>query len=258
VTARTAADPAMHRTDPTTSLALRLDRLERENRRYRRTALGAALGALAWMACGVAQSKTTLAAERIVLLGADGSEKATLEVDERGDPVLLLRNGSTSALLTTNGPSMLLRGPDGKTGAFVGIDSKNTSRLELTSHRVLDGVRLTAHEDGSAGVYVLDTQGRQRAALEAYGPGGSSLNFRDDRGRTRSTFGLDPADLPNAILMDADGGRRLGMVVQEDGNPLLEIADDHGRPRLEITTLFDGSPSLETKTEDGQSSFRAP
>lgn len=237
----------------------RLARLERDNRRYKLAAAVAGLTCFAWVACGIGSlSGSTLAAERLVLLGADGSEKAVLESDPRGNPMLTLRNGKAFALLTTEGPSLLLRGQDGKTGAFMGIDSKNTSRLELTSHRLLDGVRLSTHEDGSSGVYVLDAGGRQRGSLESFSTGGAALNFRDGSGRMRSSLGIDPASLPNLVLLDEDGGRRLGLLVQADGNSLFEVADERGRTRVQLATLFDGSPLLEMKKDDGSVTFQAP
>ena len=237
----------------------RLDRLERENRRTRLAAYASGLLLFAWAACSVAPSAdNTISAERIVLLGPDGGEKAALELDSKGNPMLTLRNGQASALLTTNGPSLLLRGSDGKTGAFMGIDSKNTSRMELTSHRLVDGVRMSVHEDGSCGVYVLDVSGRPRGALEAFGPGGAGLSFRDGQGRMRSQMGLDPANLPNLILMDEGGGRRLGMLVQPEGEPLLELADDRGQSRVQLKTLFDGSAQLEFRREDGSSLQQVP
>jgi hypothetical protein len=183
---------------------------------------------------------------------------ATLEVDSSGNPFLLMKNGEASAFLTTRGPSLLLRGTDGKTGAFVGIDSKNSSRLELCSQRLLDGVRLTTHADGSAGVYVLDTTGRERGSLESLSTGGTSLNLRDGDGRVRGQLGLDAGNLPSLILLDPDGGRRMGMIVEAEGNPLLELADSRARPRARLSTQFDGAPKLEFLREDGSLSFEAP
>lgn len=237
----------------------RLDRLERANRRYRLVLVAAGFLCLGWTACGVGpQVKNQLSAERFVLVAADGKEKATLELDQKGNPMLVLRNEQSSALLTTDGPSLLLRGPDGKTGAFMGIDAKNTSRIELTSQRLLDGVRLTAHEDGSSGVYVLDVSGRARGGLESFAKGGAALNFQDGQGKLRGHVGLDESNLPNLVLLDEAGGRRLGMLVQEDGNGLFEVADQRGQPRAQVSTLFDGSPHLELKREDGSPSFVAP
>lgn len=244
---------------PVQDFAGRLERLERSLRRYRLTTGAIAIGCAAWAACsGGPQAKNVLSAERFVLVAADGSERATLELDPKGNPMLLLRNGQSSALLTANGPSLLLRGPDGKTGAFVGVDGKNSSRLELCSSRVLDGVRVTAHEDGSSGVYVLDTNGRERGSLESFAKGGSGLHFRDSQGNVRANFGVDESNLPNLVMLDERGTRRAGMVVQEDGNGLLELDDEKGQPRFQLTTLFDGSPRLELKSADGATSFQAP
>lgn len=248
-------------TDPLLSQQVldRLGRLERTNQRYRLALAAVGLLGFGWAACSVGpQAKNVLSAERFVLVDAEGKEKAILELDSKGNPLLQMRNGQSSAFLTTNGPSLLLRGQDGKTGAFMGIDSKNSSRLELCSHRLLDGVRLSAHEDGSSGAYVLDVNGRERGGLESYATGGAALNFRDGQGGMRGHMGLDEAGLPNLILLDGQGGRRVGMVVQEDGNALLEVADDRGQPRLQLTTLFDGSPRLECKRPDGSASFQAP
>jgi len=240
------------------SVHVRLERLERENRRFRLAACGLALGALAWVSCGLGPEKQTVSAERFVLLGPDGSERVVLEADEAGNSFLLMRNGQASAVLSTEGPSLLLRGADGKTSGYLGIDAKNSSRLELTSQRVLDGIRLAAHAEGSAGIYVLDAQGRQRAGLEALSNGAAGVDLRDDQGRLRGSLGLDPGNLAHCMLLDERGGRRLGMLLEADGRPLLELADDLGRPRIEVSTGFDGTPLLEIKREDGGAVFRAP
>src|SRR5262249_23979949 len=157
-----------------------------------------------------------LTAERFVLVDGAGGEKAVLELDDKGNPWLQLRNGAARAVLTTAGAALVLKGPDGKTGAYVGLDEKNTSRVELCSERMLDGVRLTTQADGSCGVYVLDPSGRTRGGFEAFSNGGTGISFHDAQGRIRGQLGLDPTRIPNLILLDENGARRLGMVVRED------------------------------------------
>lgn len=241
------------------ALHARLDQLERTQRRYRLGAVALGLAAFAWVACGIApQTKSELSAERFVLLGPDGAQRGVIELDPEGNPTLLFENGAAKALLTTNGPSLLLRGPDGKTGAYMGVDPKADARLELCSSRVVDGVRLVAHPDGSSGTYVLDPGGRERAALEAFPDGSSSVNLRDEHGIVRSHFALDEKAIPNLLMLDTNGVRRIGMVVPPDGNGILELADERGRPRAQLATMFDGSPRLEMKREDGGTSFSAP
>lgn len=245
--------------DPALPLLDRLDRLERSNRRLGLATLALGLLVLVWAACSVApQAENALSAERFVLVASDGSEKAALELDSKGNPLLTMKHGGTTVVLTTNGPALLLRGPDGKTGAFMGIDTRNSSKVELTSHRLMDGVRLAAHEDGSCGVYVLDPNGRQRGGLESFSTGGAALDFRDEQGRMRGQLGLDAGSLPNLVLLDEAGVRRAGMILQADGSPLLELTDERGRPRAHLATLFDGSPRLDLRREDGSSAFQAP
>jgi hypothetical protein len=244
---------------PSSTLHERIARLERDNRRFKLAAGASTALLFVWTACGVApRAAETLAAERFVLTGPDGVEHGSLELDAQGNPYLVLKKEQTTVVLTTNGPGVLLRGSDGKTGAFMGIDSRNTSKIELSSARILDGVRLSVRPDGSAGVYVLDGTGRERGALESLSVGGSNLSFRDDQGRIRAQIGIDPANLPNLLLLDPRGTRRMGMIVQDDGNPLFEIEDDRGRPRAQLTTAFDGAPRLELLREDGAASFAAP
>ena len=141
------------------------------------------------------------------------------EVDSNGHPFLLMKSGEASTYLTTRGPSLLLRGPDGKVGAFLGVDSKATSRLELVSARLIDGVRLTAHADGSAGVYVLDTEGRERGALESLATGLTSLQLRDGQATEVAYDGRDlrdreaEEDVALAVLAEAgleEAGHALG------------------------------------------------
>lgn len=240
-------------------LLARIERLERENRRSRLVALLSTTLLFAWAACSVARApEKVVAAERFVLTAPDGTEHGSLELDSKGNPALVLRKDKASAILTLAGPALQVRGADGKTGAFIGIDTRGISRVELSSERIVDGVRLAAKPDGSSGVYVLDPSGRERGSLEATSPGGAALLLRDPQGRPRGQFGIDPQDLPSLLLLDGGGARRTGMIVLEDGTPLLEMEDDRGRPRARLTTQFDGSPTLELLREDGAASFRAP
>lgn len=240
-------------------LTARLDRLERENRRLRRLSAVSLAGVFGWAACSAAApAQDTVTAQRFVLVDGSGSEQGALELDGGGFPMLRMQHGKAQAVVSLNGPGVLLRGEDGKTTAFLGIDSNRTSKLELSSERLMDGVRLTTRADGSCGVYVLDPTGRERGALEATSAGGASAYFKDETGRLRVVLGLDVKDQPNLVMMDGQGARRLGALVADDGTPLLELQDESGRPRAQLTTIFDGTPSLDLLREDGGTSFRAP
>lgn len=244
---------------PPPALEARLLRLERENRRFKLAAGLSTLLLFTWTACSVApQAKSTLSAERFVLTRPDGSEAGYLGFDDGGNPLLYLAKDKATAALSLAGPGLVMRGPDGKTTAYLGVDTRNTSRLELTSERLMDGVRLTAKPDGSSGVYVLDPSGRERGSLEALSIGGANLLFRDAGGKVRTQVGVDPDNAPSMILLDERGVRRLGTVIQTDGNAMLELQDQQARPRLQLTTQFDGAPRMDMLREDGAASFTAP
>src|SRR5262245_8049600 len=218
--------------DQNADLLRRIARLERENRRIKLgVGLAAALG-LILLAAGSALPRAsepapvqgkTLEVEKLVIKGADGKEAVSLGLDPQGAPLLLLRKDKATALLTVASPGLLLRGDDGRRGAFLGIDPRGVTKLDLSSEKLVDGVRLSVQADGSAGAYVLNNQGRERASMEWLSTGASQVTARDDRGVVRGFFGLDPTGNSSALLLDAAGRRRIGAVVQQDGAPLLEL-----------------------------------
>lgn len=242
-----------------TSLLNRLDRLEQENRRWRRASglllvVLFATFTLAWRSPG----RDVLEGERLVLRSADGTEYATLGPDGEGHPMLFLREGESHAVLTLNGPAVHLRGTDGRRSAFLGMDSRNASRLSLTSENLQDGVRAVVHEDGTSGVFVLGEKGFERASIEYPSGAGGQVTVRGEKGQVRGSFSVDPAHVASTILLDTSGRRRVGMLVQADGTPLVSMEDEEGRPRTNLTMKFDGSPRLETLHTNGQPSWKAP
>ena len=247
-----------------TDLAARLTRIERENRRWKLGAAFAALVVAVLGACGLsgpaAAPEKEVVAERFVLRGADGIDYATLALDGQGFPALLLQKDKASVFLTVAGPALSLRGADGKRGAFVGVESSGAVKLELKSERFIDGIRMAVQEDGSAGIYVLNTKGRERATIESLSGGSSQLSVRDDDGKVRATMGLAATGHANVLLLDEIGRRRIGMLVQPgpEGTPLFTIEDAMGRPRTELTERFDGTPFLKLNREDGSPAFEAP
>jgi hypothetical protein len=255
---------AMHET----SLLQRIERLECQNRRLKVSfsALGLVLFlGLATLFSPVADGTApagnaaeVVEAERFVLRGPDGEEACVLGLDGKGFPHLVMRKDKSHGIMTLNGPAILLRGADGKRSAFMGIDTHGSTRLELTSERIVDGIRLAVKPDGAAGLYLLDQTGRSRLGLEASLEAGSLVVLRNAKGEIRSSFGLDPKEIPALLFFDEVGRRRAGWLVDETGVPLLAIEDERGRPRIEITSRFDGSPLLRLSREDGGVIFEAP
>lgn len=247
----------------------RLASLERDNRRWRLVGGLLALAVIASVSIGFVSppadagrpsvfAADVVEAERFVLKGADGAEVGSLGLDAKGNPTLLMRKDSSYVLLTLSAPGLLIRGPDGKRSAFLGIDSAGSTLLELTSDRLQEGVKLATHEDGSSSVTLRDAAGYPRATMEALATGDSIYTVRGEKGAIRGTFGLDSKGNASSLLLDATGGRRIGMVVQADGTPILSMEDNTARARANLTTKFDGSPTLELLREDGTPSFEAP
>ena len=248
------------------SLLRRLERLEQQNRRLRLgllTAgpvllLAAVTAPLTRATAGPGGPVEEVEAERFVLRGADGEEACVIGFDPKGFPQILMRKEKSHALVTLNGPGLLLRGKDGRRGAFMGIDPRGITSLSLTSERVLDGVKLTVKRDGSSGLYLLDQSGQDRMGFEASEAAGANIVLRGRKGGIRSSFGVDPNQVPSLLLYDEAGRRRAGMLVDDTGKPLIAIEDERGNPRLEITSHFDGSGLMRLRREDGRVIFEAP
>ena len=245
-------------------LLRRLDRLERDNRRWRWGSLALCAGLLGILAVGFAcptvapAPENVVSAERFVLVGPGGEEYAVLGLDDHGFPNLLLHKDQAHAFLTVAGPALSMRGADGKTGAFLGLDPKGSSRLELSSANPQDGIRAAVQTDGSSGIYVVDSSGRERAGLEHLATGASQLTARDAKGNIRAVLGHDAEGAVSSLLLDELGRRRIGMIVAPDGTPTLATEDEQGRLRSQLTMDRDGLPLLQLLREDGQPMFQQP
>jgi hypothetical protein len=241
-------------------VVLRLERLEIAHKRWKLLSTLAGLVLLAALGCSVARpAEQTVEAQRFVLRGPDGEQLGLWGVDQAGHPHILMREDEASAILTLAGPALNFRGEDGKRGAFLGVDTRGESRLELRSERMIDGARLVTKPDGATGLYLLDETGRERTAME-YVRGSALFNARDGEGRVRSHYGLDAEDNPNLVLFDVAGQPRIGMLVhtEDQERPLFLTQDAQGNILSEISTDRDGFPLLKLSRKDGKEIFRAP
>ena len=240
-------------------IATRIECLERENRRWRRGTVLLSVAMLSAITLSLARPDDGLLEGKGLVLRDDaGVEYASLQLDSQGTPLLLIRKDESHAAITLSGPALHLRAPDGKRSVFLGVDTRGKTKLELTGENVMSGVRAVVHEDESSGVYLLDQEGYDRVTMETHPDAGSLVSLRGERSSLRAAFGLDQRGNASAILLDTSGRRRVGMLVQADGTPLVSIEDELGRPRANLTMKFDGTPRLEMLREDGQPSFTAP
>lgn len=244
------------------ALERRLARLERSERRWRGLALGLVLAAGAAGLVGFARPRERIvSAERFVVVDADGTERGAFGLTEKGDAHAYLRQGDAQMIVSLQkGANLLLRGEDGRRGAFLGVDTAGASRLELVGEKLVDGVHLVTKPDGGTGLFLTDATGFERGTFDYHPEGGTSLTTRDERSRVRTFFGLDARGVPSVVLRDVENRNRIGMLLSDDGQdtPLLAIEDATQTTRLEMSTRFDGSPYLRLYRQDGEKSYELP
>jgi hypothetical protein len=238
----TTADPVM----------ARLDRLERESRRWRRVALGSWLAIAALLLLGQsppqvsrpASPARTVEAERFVLRDARGHAGATLGWEADDTPRLTLHDpaGQPRTLLTVGAggaPGLSLLDADGKTVRAA----------------------LVVGPDGAPGFALFDPAGKPRLAAALFharaGPTSGSqpapaIVAYDAAGVARLTFGLRGADIAGLDLADGRGAARAFLRVQADGAPDFALRDAQGRGRATISVLADGTPAFNLHGADGK------
>ena len=234
-------------------LSVRLDRLERESRRWRRVALGSwgAIAALFLLGqapprpAGSPNPARTVEAERFVLRDARGRAGATLGWEADSTPRLALHDpaGQTRAVLTVGAggaPGLTLLDTDGVTARAA----------------------LVVGPDGAPGLALFDPAGKPRLAVALFHgsapsrPAGGpepapAVVAYDAAGVVRATFGIRGADA-GLELADSRGTARTVLRVQSDGTPDLLLRDGAGRGRAGLSVLTDGAPALNLNGADGR------
>ena len=247
-------------TDIAHELRARMNCLEAEARRWRLGALGlglALVGSLGLSAMAPAGGRASFVAaqdevraKRIVLVDADDNELGAIEVDGKGDPHVYLHKESRTALMTLSGPGILVR--DGRRGAYLGLDGRGASKLELTGDNLNQGARVSVQLDGSTGFYALDEAGKKRMGMEFLASGQTQFTTFDKNGKMRSMQGIDQNENTSSVLFDSQGLPRLGLIVPMNGMPAFASEDANGITRAQIIQGFDGSVRLEFLSDDGK------
>jgi hypothetical protein len=238
---------------PTHPIMARLDRLERESRRWRRVALASWLAIAALLLLGQSPPRATkppnpartVEAERFVLRDTRGGIGATLGW-EADDP-----------------PRLALNDSRGKARAALTVGVGGTSGLSLLD---ADGTTIRAAlvigSDGAPGLALFDPAGKPRVAVALFHGGSAgraatprepapALVAYDAAGVVRVTFGIRGSDA--AIeLADNRGTARTVLRVPADGTPDLLLRDGDGRGRAGLSVLSDGTPTLNLNGQDGK------
>ncbi len=163
-----------------------LGSLERGYRRIRTlTALGLGLlGLVLLSAQGRSSPGGEMVVKSLVLKDSEGNERARLETASNGAPRLTLfdQGGKVQVVLGCDGPKtayMDIHGGKGRKlslGTFAG-----TPALKLFGEKGLR-ILLSVPTDTEAGLTLLDSRGRVRAALTADDEKGGALELSDEKG----------------------------------------------------------------------------
>ena len=246
------------------SLERLVERMERENRRWKRAGTLLALGLVGLIAAGFreptpcAPADGILRGEKLKLSDSAGNTYAEISIDSSGSPLFVLKKDRAHVAMTLNKPALHIRSDDGESAAFIGFDTRNTGKVELTTREKNNAVRMSIRPDGTTGIYVLDEEGFDRVSIEHLSDGNTSLTLREAKNRVRTALGVDASGNSSVILLDSSGRRRVGMVVHPDGTPLLSMEDENASPRMNIRMEFDGSTQLEFVRPDGVKSHSFP
>ena len=262
--------------DPITA---RLDRLERDSRRWRRVALGSWLAIAALLLLGQAPPRAkparTVEAERFVLRDARGGIGATLgwEADDtprltlndsRGQPRAALAVGAGGTpgltLLDTDGTTIraaLVVGSDGAPGLAL-FDPAGKPRLAAALfHGRGAGRGTTARGEPAPAVVGYDGTGVVRVTFGVKGSD-AALELADSRGTARTVVRVPAEGTPDLLLRDADGRGRAGLSVLSDGTPALNLNGQDGRPRATMTLTPTKGAALALADAKGAVVWSAP
>jgi hypothetical protein len=107
-------------------------------------------------------------------------------------------------------------------------------------------------------VLLVDSSGRQRAALNVTPDDLARLSFLTTSGKRRLAMGV-LADGESAVgLYDAQGRVRIGLNVPLDDSASIHLVDKTGRNRANFVQLPNGKSSFEILNEEGRLVWSAP
>ena len=264
------------------AVSARLDRLERESRRWRRVALGSWLAIATLLLLGQSPPRAsrppsparTVEAERFVLRDARGRAGATLgwEADDtprltlhdpKGQPRAVLTVGAGGApgltLLDTDGVTVraaLVVGPDGAPG-FALFDLTGKPRLAAALFHGSAPGRPTSGRESAPAIVAYDGAGVVRATFGIRGSD-AGLELADGRGTARTVLHVQPDGTPDLALRDADGRNRAGLSVLPDGTPALNLNGADGRARATMTLVPGRGAALALADGKGAVVWSAP
>jgi hypothetical protein len=222
-------------------LAARVEKLERQNRLFKRAGLALLLLPAALLVMGQARPSGTIVAQGFVLTDANGIKKAELSVpsgNKEGTPVLRFFNsdGEVNALLSAK--AYVLFGAGART--IQGDNGPVQMRIQRVSVDY-------------AGFHVWDESGKALIDLgeletpEALAPS-ASLKLYDSDERQRIELGVRSTSESGIWLFDAGGQSRAGLGLTSE-RPYVRLSDSDGfSAQMGSTDLVTPSTGEQHKT----------
>ena len=193
----------MNPTD-TEYFAQRLQRLEQENRRFKRAGFLALVGISMLFVMGQTtkgkQAPKVVEAQAFVVRDASGKMRGALGTYANGGTSLMFYNKDNKIA-----QSLEIQ-PDGTFGLYLkGTDGKNNATLTQLPNGTV-GLALRAH-DGAAGIATLDKAGKTNLDFGTDKDGEPRLYLADRKGKIRAVFRL-ANDEPVISFLDDSGNIR--------------------------------------------------
>ncbi|MFQ5684928.1 MAG: hypothetical protein ACE5HC_16870 [Candidatus Binatia bacterium] len=224
-------------------LTQRLDRMERENRR--------------WKLLGV----SAIAAFATVVLMGQSPTAMVAKVLEAEKFVVRDTNGNNVAELGSIHGSSFLHLTDKDKSGSVSLSAlpDGPRRLQLWD-KSGPRVQLIATQDGEARLRLFDMKGIPRASLDVQADGLPILRLADKNSKTRAELLLTPDDTPLLSFYDRDKGRKFigGMGVAEDGSMTLALVDKEEQSLAELRVPPGAAPHLRFIDKDGKVLWSTP
>lgn len=204
----------------TDDLAARVERLERENRRFKR-----------WAAVGV------LLLGGAVLLGQAAPERVHDVVQARDFQLLDAQGRSRGGMSVGSDGSLGLNMFDqaGAHRVVLGLSPSGAPMLVLhASTKEGGGASLALLDDGRAALFLDGRDARGSSLLGCSADGSPYLSLTDRAGTPRAQLGLNERLLPSLVILDSAGRSRAVLTLADGGAPFLELYDEDGVGRATL------------------------
>jgi hypothetical protein len=156
----------------------------------------------------------TLEADKFVLLGRNGEDRAVMRVSDKGTAALYFNDESGKER------AEMKVAADGRSS--IGFYDEDGHRRVIVGQSVGPG--------SQSGIGVFSHDGSQIASLSSLPNGQVSMTLYDSKsGLARAGLGLAADGTPALVLFDQDGRDRAELHLDKNGNPGLALADASGK-----------------------------